>query len=141
MVKEVNVVVNDVDLLINQASDIIDNTYKKVNTELIVMCWKIGKVVNEYKGEHNSKYGDGVILKFAEELSKKYGSNFSWRNIYNMCKFNYKFEILQTSAKSIDSNLENDKIVIVPALTQSVSWVHFIELLKPQKSHSLELIH
>ena len=79
--------------LVNEASNIIETTIKKVNWEIIKMHWNIGKLVNDYRKDHNSKWGDGIVIKFSEELRLKYGNGFSRQNINRMCLFNQKFEI------------------------------------------------
>jgi len=52
----------DIELLINKADIIIENTIKKINYEIILMYWQLGKMIYDYKKEHNSKYGDAVVV-------------------------------------------------------------------------------
>ena len=80
----------DVVVLVDNASEIIDNTIQKVKWDLIVMHWNIGKIINDYREKNNSKYGDNVVVRFSEELSRKYGNGFRRRNIELMCLFHKK---------------------------------------------------
>ena len=103
----------DVEKLVYSADVLISNTISKINYELINLYWSIGKLVNDYRKENNSSYGDNVYTMFADKLSFKYGRGFSRRNINNMCLFNKLLENWHMCAK-----LEN------------VSWSHIRELLR-----------
>ena len=70
----------DVDILFSSAGLLINNTISKINYELINLYWSIGKLVNDYRKENNSNYGDNVYAMFADKLSLKYGRGFSRRN-------------------------------------------------------------
>ena len=103
----------DVDNLICSADQLIDNTIFKINCELINLYWSIGSLVNNYRKENNSSYGDKVYTMFAEKLSFKYGKGFSRRNINNMCLFNKLFENWHLGAKF-----------------KNISWSHIRKLLR-----------
>ena len=107
------IIKKDVEKLISSADVLINNTISKINYELINLYWSIGKLVNDYRKENNSSYGDNVYTMFADKLSLKYGKGFSRRNINNMCLFNKLFENWHARA-----NYEN------------ISWTHIRELLK-----------
>ena len=103
----------DADKLVSSADVLINNTISKINYELIKLYWYIGKLVNDYRAQNNSSYGNSVYLMFAEELRIKYGKGFTRRNINNMCLFNKIFENWNLGA-----NFNN------------VGWSHIRELLK-----------
>ena len=105
------IIEKDVEELVLSADILIENTIVKINHELINLYWYIGKLINDYRKEHNSSYGDSVYTMFADKLSLKYGKGFTRRNINNMCLFNKLFEIWHPGAKF-----------------RNVSWSH-IELL------------
>ena len=107
------IIEKDVEELIISADILIENTVIKINYELINLYWSIGKLVNDYRKENNSSYGDSVYTMFADKLSLKYGKGFSRRNINNMCLFNKLFENWHTCAKF-----------------ENVSWSHIREILK-----------
>jgi len=128
--KEVTALVNDVSL-------IIDNATMKVNWEKLKMYWNIGKRVNDYRIENNSKWGDGVILEASRELSMKYGRGYSKRSINRMRLFNKRFEIASSETQTKNKILligqalaqTNKRILIGSTQTQSISWYHYVELL------------
>ena len=63
------------------------------------MYWQLGKIIFDYKKEHNSKHGDSVIESFSKELSLKYGSGFGLTNIKSSTNF---YKILRKSPTSDD---------------------------------------
>ena len=87
----------DIGLLINQADIIIESTVKKINFEIILMYWQLGKIIYNYKKENNSKYGDAVVKLFSEKLSFKYGRGFGFTNIKSCLNF---YNIFQKSPMS-----------------------------------------
>ena len=107
------IIEKDVEKLVTSADVLINNVISKINYELINLYWSIGKLINDYRKENNSSYGDNVYTMFADKLSFKYGKGFSRRNINNMCLFNKLLENWHTCA-----NFEN------------VSWSHIRELLR-----------
>ena len=81
------IIEKDVELLINKADIIIENTVKKINFEMILMYWQLGKMICDYKKENNSKYGDAVVELFSDNLSLKYGRRFGLTNIKSCINF------------------------------------------------------
>ncbi|GHU59626.1 hypothetical protein FACS189444_5260 [Spirochaetia bacterium] len=71
-----------------------------------------------------AEYGKKIVTTLSQQLVKKYGTNFTERNIYRMMLFAERFS---------DSN-------ILPPLTAKLSWSHFIELL-PLKSDEARLYY
>ena len=56
--------------------------YIEDNHEKLLTNWTIGKLLVEAQGGLNrAKYGDGLINKWAIELEKNYGINYSKRNL------------------------------------------------------------
>jgi predicted nuclease of restriction endonuclease-like (RecB) superfamily len=104
----------DVELLINKADTIIENSISKIKNEIIAMYFNIGKMIVDYKNENNSKYGESVINVFVKELHLKRGMGFNKSNIYYAIKFYETFAKFQTSGKSMNQNL---------------TWSHMIEIL------------
>ena len=82
-----------------------------VNKEMIVLYWKIGKIIYE-----KSIWGNEFVVKLSQEIKKEFPSNrgFSVRNLKTMLSFyrNYKdFEFVQ-------------------AVTAQITWTHNVELLR-----------
>ena len=113
LINKKEIMEKDVDKLVSTADILIENTISKINYELINLYWSIGKLVNDYRKENNSSYGDSVYIMFADKLSIKYGKGFSRRNINNMCLFNKLLENWHTCAKF-----------------ENISWSHIRELLR-----------
>jgi len=91
------IIEKDLELLINKADLIIENTIKKINYEIILMYWNLGKIVFEYKKKHNSRHGDSVVETFSKELSLKYGRGFGLTNIKSCLNFYNVFKKSPTS--------------------------------------------
>lgn len=113
----------DVYTLVDKADILINESLLKINNELINLYWSIGKLVNDYRRENNSSYGDNVYVKFADKLSLKYGKGFSRRNINNMCLFHEIFSKLNPGSK-INENWHPG------ANFKNICWTHIRELLK-----------
>ena len=89
------------EVVINEVKRIIEESKKKVvsyvNTTLLFMYWNIGKRIVEYQGgEERAKYGDKLIERLSNKLTKEYGSGFSVRNLRMMRQFNYCHPIWHT---------------------------------------------
>ena len=73
--------------------------------------YNVGKMIVEAQGgEERAKYGDGLIKKFSERLTKELGKGFSIRTL----KYMRKFYLLQKGQ---------------PAVAQSINWTHYVILL------------
>lgn len=78
--------------LFNDACEIIDqaqkSAYRAVNEILIKRNWLLGmRIQHEVLKDHRAEYGEQVIKTLATDLTKKYGSGFTWRNLYNYRDF------------------------------------------------------
>ena len=88
--------------------------YLESNKETIKTYYEIGRLLIEAQGgEEKAKYGDGLIKKWSEKLTKEYGNNYSYRNLNYMRKFYTYFKKVNTVCSQ--SNL---------------SWSHYKYLLK-----------
>lgn len=85
-----------------------------VNTSLTLLYWKIGQriQVEILKGER-AEYGKEILATLSQQLTKDYGSGFSYSMLTRMVQFAQAFP---------------DQSVVV-ALSQVLSWSHFKELL------------
>ena len=109
---EKEIVEKDLKVLVDKADGLISNTIRNINYELVTMYWSLGKMIAEYKTQNNSKYGDGVVKRLSEELYHKYGSGFSWRNIYDAINLYKLFRKLPPAAKF-----------------KNTSWSHYREIV------------
>ncbi len=64
-----------------------DNAVRSVNRERVLMYWKIGEriVVEEQQGKKRADYGSYLIKMLSKELTKDFGSGFSYRQL-NLCR-------------------------------------------------------
>lgn len=88
------------------------STLQKVNQDIIVAYWQIGKeiVETEQKNNIDNKTSRQIILNLSQQLSQILGKGFSRSNLFNMRKFYIEFPSVQT-------------------LSEHLSWSHFCELL------------
>ncbi|MCL2860061.1 MAG: PDDEXK nuclease domain-containing protein [Oscillospiraceae bacterium] len=91
------IIEKDVELLLTKADFIIEKTIRKINFEIILMYWRLGKMIYDYKKENNSKYGDAVVELFSENLSLKHGRGFGLTNIKSCLNFYIVFKKSPTS--------------------------------------------
>jgi predicted nuclease of restriction endonuclease-like (RecB) superfamily len=102
------------------------NYYKKIKNELINnevnkkvkdysknrsdlnTYYKVGKLLNDA----GKSYGEGIIKKYSDKLTKEFGRKYNYRNLFIMRKFYIIFK---------DEN--------VNALRSQLSWTHYRELL------------
>ena len=71
--------------------------YLESNKETIKTYYEIGRLLIEAQGgEEKAKYGDGLIKKWSEKLTKEYGDNYSYRNLNYMRKFYTYFKKVNT---------------------------------------------
>ncbi len=109
-------IINDSYNLLQSIVRLIDDARYKValtvNSELTLLYWNIGKQINEdILNNSRADYGKKIVAKLSEELSNRYGTGFSKRNLQSFIKFNAVYqssEILQTlSAKLSWSHIYN----------------------------------
>ena len=88
--------------------------YLESNKETIKTYYEIGRLlIKAHGGEEKANYGNGLIKKWAEKLTKEYGNGYKIANLKNMRKFYIMFRKSYTACSQ--SNL---------------SWSHYKYLLK-----------
>ena len=112
---------NDACFIIDQAQEI---AYRQVNEVLIKRNWLLGmRIQYEVLKAQRAEYGKQIVFSLADDLTKRYGKSFTWRNLYNYIDFYKKHdeffmldkeasvspdEILHSlRAKSSDNNASN----------------------------------
>lgn len=114
--KDLNI--NDTPKLLNSIIGLIDttrhNVAKTVNQELTLLYWNIGKSINDdILNNNRADYGKKVILGLSIELSKRYGTGFSKRNLHSFIKLNTVFQ----------------DITIVQTVSAQLSWSHLYSII------------
>ena len=86
----------------------------RVNSQLILVYWQIGKRINEdILQDKRAEYGKQVIPSISAQLTERYGKSFQLRNLRRMMQFAEVFQELE----------------IVSTASTQLSWSHFVELL------------
>ena len=86
--------------------------YSAVNTEMLNLYWNIGKIIMEIQqGDERASYGEAVLEKLSEKLTREFGKGFSIINLRRMRKFYCLFPIRST-------------------VLNELSWSHYLELIK-----------
>ncbi len=88
------------------------NVVQKVNSELLLAYWHIGKeiVQSETKNNIDNQTSRQVILNLSKQLTEELGKGFSRSNLFNMRKFYLNYPNVQT-------------------LSGHLNWSHICELL------------
>ncbi len=84
------------------------------NSTLTLLFWQVGKRINEdVLQNQRASYGKQIVPLIANGLEKKYGRNFTEKNIRRMMQFAQEFPDFQ---------------IVVP-LARQLSWSHFLILI------------
>ncbi len=91
------------------------NVVVKVNNEMTMLYWSIGKNITEnILKNKKAEYGKEVIKKLSNKLAIEYGRGYSRANLFRMTKI-YEYCI------------DFEKI---STLSRKLSWSHFVELIQ-----------
>lgn len=91
------------------------STLKAINSELIILYWKIGEYIQKDILDKADKiYGENIVVELSKRLTSHYGRGFSKSGLSRMINFYRKFKDLE----------------FVATLSQQLSWSHFVELIK-----------
>ena len=105
---EVKPIFEEIKTLINTSRA---KAYYAVNTEMLNLHWKIGKRIFEIQdGGKRATYGDELVIRLSEQLTKEFGKGFSARNLRRMRKFYVYFPIW-------------------PSVMTELSWTHYLEII------------
>ena len=105
--------------LVNSVIDKKVDTYF-VNRNELTHYYNVGKmIVDAQGGEERAKYGDGLIRKFSERLTKEIGKGFSSPSLKRM----RKFYLLQKGSPVVTQSQKGQTV------SAQLTWSHYIELL------------
>ena len=105
------VLFHEVRQLIEQAREQVART---ANSALTVLYWQVGdRIRRELLGETRAEYGEQIVSTLSTQLVQAYGPSFGVRSLRRMVQFSEVFPDAQ----------------IVAALSHTLSWSHFIEIL------------
>lgn len=92
--------------------DVRKNVFQKINADLLVAYWMIGKKIVETERENSidNDTSRQIILRLSKQLTDELGKGFSRSNLFNMKKFYLEYSSVQT-------------------LSGHLSWSHICEFL------------
>ncbi len=102
-----------------------NETYKKVknknkNKSDLNSYYEVGRLIVEAQGgEARAKYGNKLIKKYSEKLTKEFGKGYKVSNLKNMRQFYLVFRKSQT-------------------VSGELSWSHYVELLKLKNKQEIK---
>lgn len=90
---------------------------RAIDTTQVSAYWQIGLAIVKYeqKGRSRAEYGDTLIERLSQDMTKRFGQGFSATNLKMMRLFYQSFPIRQTLSDEFKPTL---------------SWSHYCELLK-----------
>jgi hypothetical protein len=123
------------DTVLSDVIDLLESarraSARTINTIMTATYWEIGRRVVEFEqgGSKKAEYGERLIDRLSNDLTKRFGRGFMRRNLFQMRAFYIAYpEIVQTvSAQSI-----------VSAQRFPLSWSHYVRLLTVKKSEARE---
>ena len=96
-----------------------EQTARTVNSTLVTMYWQIGKRIRaDVLQSRRAEYGKEIVQTLSEKLTEEYGNGFTRSSLSRMMSFAEGFP---------DER-------IVAALSQQLSWSHFVELIPLEDS-------
>ncbi len=104
--------------LLGDLTQLIESTRQRVartvNSELVLMYWKIGaRIRQEILGEERAVYGEQIVSTVSRQLTAACGSGFSRQNLFHTIRF----------AEAWPSETE------AAELARHMGWSHFKEIL------------
>lgn len=90
------------------------NIARKVNHELVVTYWKIGKVIieSEQKNNIDNQTSRQIILGLSKQLTQEIGKGFSRSNLFNMRKFYMEYPDVQTLSGYLTWSFISELLII-----------------------------
>lgn len=140
--------VSDVIQIVHQSRNF---AYSAVNFWMVVAYWKIGEriVIEEQKGNVRAVYGQELLAKLANQLTKKLGKGYTENNLRYMRQFYLAFPIRHalrdesSSAKSsspIRHPLRDESTnwgkAVAKVIRPELTWTHYRLLLKVENKRT-----
>ena len=85
---------------------------RATNAVMTATYWEIGRRIVEYeqKGRIKADYGEQLIERLSEDLTKRFGRGFGRRNLFQIRSFYLAYSsIVQTASAQLDSSLSFQK--------------------------------
>ena len=109
---------------------------KSVNSEMVGAYWLIGREIieEEQKGQQRADYGERIIEKLSEFLTKKYGAGWSSSHLWHVRQF-YGLYKDHPPANLHTARADSSK-EILHTLRAELSWSHYRVLMRVSKSQA-----
>lgn len=134
--------------LLKRVSTLLEEARKKtvrqINTIIVETYWHIGKLIveEEQKGKERAEYGEKLLLKLSNDLTKRFGKGFTDRNLRAVRQFYLVYPKLHAlRAESLTQKKRNaprakseDKKITT--LYKELSWTHFRSLMRIEDENS-----
>lgn len=101
-----------------------------INTQITQTYWSIGKYIVEFeqKWEKRAGYGDALLKKLSEDLTKSFWKGFSYTNLKQIRQFYTTFQKGQTLSDDFKKRWLKDPF-------ESLSWSHFVRLVSVREEN------
>ncbi|MEI7579757.1 MAG: PDDEXK nuclease domain-containing protein [bacterium] len=125
-----NLVTNNYSTLIETIGSILkigkNNAYQSINHILTQTYWEIGKQIVEFeqKGKERAAYGEELIKKLSNDLTKQFGKGFSVQNLERI----RKFYVIWSKEQVVSIVQEKQKSSAVMRIFK-LSWTHYVRLM------------
>ena len=122
---------------------------RSVNVIMTATYWEIGRRIVEYdqSGEERAEYGQELMVRLGDDLTKRFGRGFGWRNLFQMRAFYLAWpNILQTLSAKSDLGTKILDLQTTPGpfdlaeITRCfpLSWSHYVKLLAVRDAKARE---
>lgn len=141
----------DYDKVLSDVVELLDTARRAsarvVNTLMTATYWEIGRriVEHEQAGQKRAGYGEEIVRKFSEDLTRRFGRGFGQAQVAAMRQFHLTFplphnfqsligksEILQSVIGKSSGNAVERLSSIARALP--LPWTHYVRLLRVRNS-------
>lgn len=111
--------VHNISTLLEQARNKI---VQAVDSFLVRTYWHIGRQIVEFEQQGNKRagYGQELLKRLSDDLSKQFGAGFSIDNLERMRKFYITWPVL---------SCESEKSATVLRKSINLSWSHYLRLM------------
>lgn len=135
--------VPDYSALLGELTDLLQSSRRAaaraVNAAMTATYWEIGRRIVEVEqaGADRAEYGQGLVKRLAEDLSREFGRGFSERNLQYMRRFYQHWPIPQTVSAELGSPYSSEFVATEPPRPQFIlPWSHYLTLLSVESDQA-----
>ena len=115
--------------LFKKVSEVLEEarrrTVRQINAVMVETYWEIGRLIleEEQRGKERAEYGEELIKRLSNDLTKKFGRGFTTANLWNMRQFYSTYPKLYAARRESEENK-------LYAMRRHLSWTHFRILMR-----------